>query len=185
MFDSSAREDPIKIVLYGERPQTLNWWLRSKYKTHGAAQAGQAERARKKKVIADTISVHLMVLKTKGLLKRFSSQVTIEFTVYFDQRSYDPDNLHPKPYIDQVKHDLLMDDSARYVDSVILRSRIDKQFPRVEIVLTPIESAPVASRRLPRKGDGKTGLEQAIGKLGKSGKTAIPGLHQPSPAARR
>jgi Holliday junction resolvase RusA-like endonuclease len=64
--------------------------------------------------------------------------VSITVTVYFDKRPLDSDNIPAKLYIDGLKGLVLMDDNLSCVRSVTTISRIDKEFPRVEIEIQEV-----------------------------------------------
>lgn len=68
--------------------------------------------------------------RTNGM---FKEPVDITVTVYFKSHPQDPDNICTKLYIDGLVGHIIEDDSPRYVSSVMSRSRIDKERPRVEI----------------------------------------------------
>lgn len=67
-------------------------------------------------------------------------KVAIEVTVYFPtRRMLDPCNITAKLAIDGLLGRVIIDDSPAYVDSVTTRSRYDKNNPRVEIIIKPME----------------------------------------------
>jgi len=94
----------------------------------------------KRKQMAD--EAHIL---TRAALPRdcelFTSPVDITITVYFSGRPLDCDNIAAKLYIDGLCGHVLQGDSPRYVSSVTTMSLIDKEQPRVEILITPTSPA--------------------------------------------
>ena len=94
----------------------------------------------KRKVLAD--EAHLLVLLSVRDqcpdADMFSECVDIEMVTYFKNRPQDTDNLTAKLLIDGLRHaGILSDDTPQQVASVTTRSRVDKEFPRVTIQITP------------------------------------------------
>lgn len=116
------------IILDGERP--ISW---------NAFYAGAHWHQRK----AEADRVHWLV---RGHLDpdgpTYDSPVVITVTAYFDKSPMDASNICAKLYEDALKGFVLVDDSPDYVDSVITRSRTDKQRPRVEILISPVGALP-------------------------------------------
>jgi hypothetical protein len=67
-----------------------------------------------------------------------NNRVDIEVIGYFDKRPLDSSNIAVKLYEDALKGWLIEDDSLDYVRKVGGESRVDKENPRVEIVLTEV-----------------------------------------------
>lgn len=110
-----------QIVLDGERPLSWNKFYSGR---HWAVRAAEAER------------VHLLMLAHLPPDDDYTDcwPVRVVFTAYLAGRMMDADNLTAKLYLDGVKGTaLLPDDDPRYLDSVTLRVRRDKLYPRVVI----------------------------------------------------
>jgi len=113
------------ITLPNERP--LSW---NKY------WSGMHWSARNREAVRVHSLIKYSTLKTKGL---FKTLITVKITVFFDKRPYDPDNIAAKPYIDGLKGIFITQDTSKYIDSVTMISRIDKDNPRVEIELKELD----------------------------------------------
>ncbi len=72
--------------------------------------------------------------------QKFAVPVEIEVAAYFGKgaRRYDADNLAIKPAIDAARGLLLENDSAEYVQRVVLMSRRDAANPRTELTFRPL-----------------------------------------------
>ena len=70
-------------------------------------------------------------------VEAFNVPVEIRVTAYFKNRALDPDNIPAKILIDGLIPLVIADDSPKYVASVTTISRVDKDRPRVEIVVRP------------------------------------------------
>ena len=111
-----------KIILEGERPVSWNKFY-----------AGMHWSRRREYAAGVHYLVKLAARGTGGGL--FMEKVAITITVFFKNRPLDPCNIPAKIYIDGLLGTWLIDDSPRYVSSVTTRSRVDKERPRVEIVV--------------------------------------------------
>lgn len=69
----------------------------------------------------------------------FTGRVDISVVAYFDRRPFDSSNIPLKLYEDGLLNIVIPDDSPKYVRRVSTESRIDRQRPRVEIMVTPVE----------------------------------------------
>ena len=113
----------MRIILRGERPTSYNILYRG---SHWSKRSQEKDRVKL-----------LMFYTLKPEQKRlFSKSVDIIATAYFDKHPLDPDNIAIKYYIDSLKGFVFEDDTPEYINSVTLRSRIDKTDPRLEIELT-------------------------------------------------
>lgn len=103
---------------------------------------------------------HALFGKQKTVVKRvwdqlavkppkFAVPVEIEVIAYFGKgaRRYDADNLAIKPAIDAARGLLLENDSAEYVQRVVLMSRRDAANPRTEITFRPLPGTLPKPRR--------------------------------------
>jgi hypothetical protein len=72
--------------------------------------------------------------------KPFDVPVDIEITACFDKRPLDADNIAAKFYIDALCGRYIHDDNIKYLHSVKTVAVIDKQSPRVEIVIYPAKT---------------------------------------------
>jgi hypothetical protein len=68
----------------------------------------------------------------------FDGLVDIEIIGYFVNRPLDPDNIASKIFIDGLKGWWIADDTPDYVRSVTTRSVIDKDSPRLEIIVAQV-----------------------------------------------
>ena len=109
---------PLVIVLYGERPQSLNNWYSGQHWTKRKREASR---------------VHSLVRAQLGGCKTFTTPVCITVTAYFKSRPQDASNIVAKLYEDALIGYVLIDDSPQYVRSMTTESRIDRINPRVEI----------------------------------------------------
>lgn len=69
----------------------------------------------------------------------FDTPVDIFVTVYFKSRPQDSDNICDKLWIDGLKGWVIPEDDKRYVRWAATRAMVDKQNPRVEIEVVPVE----------------------------------------------
>lgn len=65
-------------------------------------------------------------------------RVDITITVYFRHHPQDPDNICSKLMIDSIKGYLIEDDTREHIRTVATRSEIDKNNPRVEILVEEV-----------------------------------------------
>ena len=113
----------MKIVLDGERPQSLNKIYSG---VHWTKRKAEADR------------VHTLVRAALPLVyKPFDVPVRIVVTAYFKNRPLDASNIFAKVYEDGLVGHLLVDDSPQYVTEIATRSRVDRKNPRVEIEIIP------------------------------------------------
>lgn len=111
------------IILEGERPKTWNkYWAG----VHWSIRKDEADR------------VHAIVRAAiDPNVQMFDVPVNIRVTTYFKGQMQDSPNTCTKPYIDALIGWFIYDDSPKYLDEVITRSRKDNDNPRVEILITP------------------------------------------------
>jgi hypothetical protein len=69
----------------------------------------------------------------------FTGRVDICVVVYFDRKAHDADNMPAKLLIDSLVNLVIPDDSPTYVRRVSTESRVDRQHPRVEVLVRPVE----------------------------------------------
>lgn len=117
-------DQPVTIVIEGERPKSLNELLRmNRYKRN-----------------EETQRIYLLVRRHIDPNRDpFECRVDIFCKVFFNKNPYDSTNLALKTYEDGLKGWYIKDDDIRYVRRVTLESAIDRKRPRVEITLTPVE----------------------------------------------
>ena len=65
----------------------------------------------------------------------FEVPVHITYTVYFDKRPMDADNCCVKIYTDGLRGWCIEDDNPKYVSGVTVYSRVDREHPRIEILI--------------------------------------------------
>ena len=112
-----------RIVLEGEHPLSLNKFY-----------AGMNRYARNS--VAKSVHTKVCMLARSQLRSPIEplSPVRITVTCYFAKRPYDPDNIMAKLYIDGLaKAGIIPHDGPKVVREVRLRSRIDRENPRLEI----------------------------------------------------
>ncbi len=115
----------VRIVLKDERPLSLNkFWAG----VHWSKRKEYADR------------VHLLVRAAidPKEISIFTEPVNITITAYFDKRPLDCSNVLGKPYEDALIGWVIENDSPKYVSSFTTKSRIDKENPRLEILIEPI-----------------------------------------------
>lgn len=116
----------LKLVLEGERPWSWNKLYAGVHHTQRSKQARHCH---------DLVGWTLLTL---DYIPIFESVVDITVVVYFDKRPFDPDNITAKLYIDGlVKAGVIPDDKKQYVRNVTTRSEVDRDNPRVEILVWP------------------------------------------------
>lgn len=118
--------EPLAIVIDGERPKSWN-----------KAYSGQHWTQRK----AEADRVHQLVRAyfDPDEAQPFTVPVDIDLYVFFANRPLDADNIPAKLYIDALKGLLLVDDDRRFVRSVRTVTDVDKRHPRVTIMVTPVQ----------------------------------------------
>lgn len=122
----------VKIVLQGERPPSWNKIYQSR---HWIFRKNLADSVHKRVVIA----LNILGLRPMNKDHIFNNRVDIIITAYFDKRPLDSDNIGAKLYIDPLKFVLLHDDSPKYVRSTKTISEIDRDNPRLEIEIIPVD----------------------------------------------
>ncbi len=114
------------MVILMERPVSWNDFYEAK---HWSFRSKEAKR------------VHRLI---RGHLDpnepMFDCRVDIEMIVYFQKDPYDSSNIPVKLYEDGLRTWWIEDDSMEFVRRVTTESRIDKNNPRVEITLTPVDN---------------------------------------------
>lgn len=111
----------MKIVIPNERPMSWNELYAGK---HWSRRSDEA------------IRVHALVYQyLPETYKIFKKRVDIFITVYFKNRPFDSDNICSKFYVDGLKGRLIEDDSPKQVGFVAVRSEVDAEEPRVEILI--------------------------------------------------
>ncbi len=123
----------ITIVLPRERPISWNKIYESRHWIFRKNLADSVHR----KVTAAMVD---MGIHPMDKTKMFQGRVDIVVTAFFDKRPLDSDNIGAKIYIDPLKLVLIMDDNPKYVRRVSSQSEIDRENPRLEIVLTPVDN---------------------------------------------
>lgn len=116
------------IVLPGERSPSQNEYYSS---PHWSKRNEIAKR------VHQTVRNRLQQMGI-GPGETCNNRVDIEVIGYFDKRPLDSSNIAVKLYEDALKGWLIEDDSLDYVRKVGGESRVDKENPRVEIVLTEV-----------------------------------------------
>ena len=130
MEDAEARR-ALKIVLPNENPKSANYYW-------------SGGRWGRRKSEADRVHT-LMGLALDDQLPEgfeiYDCPVEIHFTVYFANLNLRQDwsNLMVKPYEDSLIGRVITDDNPNYVSSGRLASRLDRDNPRVELEVIPIE----------------------------------------------
>lgn len=122
----------MKIILKGERPLSWNKIYQSRHWIFRKQFADSIHQ----RVVAALID---MGIHPFDKTKMFEGRVDIVVIAYFQNRSLDPDNICSKIYIDPLKFSLLHDDTPKYVRRVSTQSEIDKENPRLEIEIIPID----------------------------------------------
>ena len=121
------------ITLDGERP--ISWNIFNA-RAHWSRRKEENDRVHKLvQYSVLNIAVHAQ-LSRKDLL--FADAVDITISSYFKNRPLDPDNICAKLYIDALKGLVIQDDNPKFVRSVTTRSLVDKENPRVEIVVEEV-----------------------------------------------
>lgn len=113
------------IVLPGERCVSWNTMYAGRH---------WSWRSKEKERVKSLVQAHLPVGASP-----YKQPVDIEVVVFFKNRPIDSDNICDKFYIDAVKSRLIFEDDNRYVKRVTTWSRIDKDNPRLVIVVKPHE----------------------------------------------
>jgi Holliday junction resolvase RusA-like endonuclease len=114
----------MKIVLDDVRAKSWNWMYAG---THWKNRSSYAK------------SVHQLVdaavRDVDVNITPFECRVHITTIAYFKNRPTDPDNVCDKVFIDGLVGKVIHDDTRQYVASTTTISEIDKDNPRVEIVI--------------------------------------------------
>lgn len=118
----------VTIVIPNEQPMS---WNKMYAGIHWSKRKAEADR------------VHLMVRATLDPdWPVFDGLVRIEVRVYFKNLrvQLDPDNICSKVYIDGLKGWLILDDNAKHIRSVESVSLVDRESPRVEIIIAEVQN---------------------------------------------
>lgn len=113
----------MKIILPNERPMSWNIFY-----------SGKHWRTRHE----EALRVHGLVKYSTLNKTRLKRPCNITITAYFDKSPLDADNINCKLYIDGLKEKVIVDDNPKWVDSITAKSRVDKDNPRVEILIEEI-----------------------------------------------
>lgn len=121
-------QDPIAISLVDERPMS---WNKMYSGIHWTKRKKEADRVHEliKTIVGDYYNI-------KNQEAMFTGIVKIVINTYFKNRPLDSDNVCTKFYIDGLKGILIKDDDIRYVSGVTSNVFIDKENPRVEIIIS-------------------------------------------------
>lgn len=121
----------LKLILHGERPMSVNKIYAG---THWTQRRNEAQR------VHDVVFYELRKLWQHRKIKTpiFTEKVTIVVTAYFAHHPLDASNIPGKIYEDGLKGYVIADDTLLHVDSMMTRSRMDKQNPRVEIEIEEV-----------------------------------------------
>ena len=114
----------MKITIPNERPPTWNEMYA------GVHWSERRETAN---------AIHWKVLEAVADIEPVSHPVCVTVTVFFERRPYDCDNIPAKLYVDGLKKArVIRDDNPGCVRQVTTVSRIDKNYPRVEIEIVEV-----------------------------------------------
>jgi len=113
-----------KIVIENERPLSWNQLYSGK---HWSVRKDEADR------------VHWLVKANLDPEVKINGLVDITLIAYFDKYALDADNISAKFYIDGLVGEWIEDDRRAFVRRVCTQSEIDRDNPRVEIVVTEID----------------------------------------------
>ncbi len=115
---------PITLILDGERPISWNQYYSGK---HWSKRKAEADR------------VHMLVRSAIDPdCQIFNCPVDLEIRAYFKSKPQDASNICAKVYEDGLIGWLLEDDSPEFVRSMTTVSLVDRKQPRVEIEIKPI-----------------------------------------------
>ena len=118
----------MKIVLENERPWS---WNKLYAGVHWTKRAEEADR------VHDLVGWTLREMHTYSMF--INTRVDIQVVAYFKNRPLDSDNIVSKMYIDGLKGFVIKDDTREFVRKVTTQSEVDKEFPRVEIIVEGCE----------------------------------------------
>ena len=118
------------LVLHDERPKSWNtFWAGIHW--------------RKRKAERDRVHYVVRVAINPNYARMFTVPIDIDIIAYFDttgrKKQLDSPNIVSKPYIDALIGWYIEDDSRKYVRRVSTQSEVDCDFPRVYILMTPVE----------------------------------------------
>lgn len=116
------------IVLPGLRSPSQNEYYSS---PHWSARQRMAKR------IHSTVQNRLREMDI-GPGETCRKRVDLEIVCYFDKRPLDSSNIVAKVFEDALKGWLIVDDSPKWVNRVSTLSQVDKENPRVEIIITEV-----------------------------------------------
>lgn len=122
----------LHLVLDGERPPSWNqfyacghWSIRKAAKDRVTLRV----RAALPRAVVDGVGFPVV------------GPVRITVAAYFARRPLDVDNVCTKLYVDALKNWVIVDDDPAYVVAVVPVVRVDRERPRVEIIVETVESA--------------------------------------------
>lgn len=145
----------LKLILQGERPMSVNKIYAG---THWTMRRNEAQR------VHDVVFYEIRKLWLHSKIKTpiFTQKVTIVVTAYFAHHPLDASNIPGKIYEDGLKGYVIADDTLLHVDSMMTRSRMDPQNPRVEIeieeVIPPVDEE---TQRPPEKTVHRRGTQRS------------------------
>ena len=126
----------MKIVLEGERPWS---WNKMYAGVHWTKRKEEADRVHGllmwKLQQTANLSGGAMLYKMDSSPLLFKGRVDISVVAYFKNRPLDPDNITSKFYIDGLVGEVIEDDTREFVRKVTTQSEVDKENPRVEIIV--------------------------------------------------
>lgn len=127
---SDNESQSVVLVLEGERP--LSWNKLYSGTLHWTERSEEKNRVR--------LTVRTAFDPQKATV--FTTPVAITVKAYFadGRRLLDADNIASKFYIDALIGWYIEDDTPQYVASVCTFSQMDRENPRVEIHITPVNS---------------------------------------------
>lgn len=109
--------------------------------TWNSLYSGNMHWSKRRNVAAAIHELVIAAVRNKyGFVDPFDKRVHIIVTEYFKSRPHDCCNIPAKLPIDGLRHaGVIIDDTREYVASVTTISEIDRNNPRVEILITPEE----------------------------------------------
>jgi hypothetical protein len=112
---------PVRLVIPNVRPQSWN-----DYWSQKVTSARRAELAAEAKL-------HVRSIIDPQIVQMWPCPVKLIWTVYFDKQPLDASNICLKPFEDGLIGWIIKDDSPEWVTEVTVRSRVDKEEPRIEL----------------------------------------------------
>ena len=120
------------LVLENERPATVNKFYEG---MHWSKRKAEADRVHARVQAACTE----WKARMRKALPRFEHGARVIVTAYFQKRPLDCSNIAGKLYEDGLVRDgVLPSDDWRHVREFVTRSRLDRERPRVEIIVEPM-----------------------------------------------